>query len=260
MLTPFNPYQQSAHCKTPEEDAAMNDASQGRLASTTGGSGAVNPPAEQEHSSPAKSSKAEEIDFENEDFMIPPSFGWELTKESLKDDDHPFVLWANIKIPLPEKPGRVANAMFDCLADFIKVAGEEDKKFIVFPYNLSQYKVVSELPEGVMDLDSLPEEIDEWLAYFPQAKPCTKGGNMYMAILIGLSMPFVMFIKKLSPWCKEKKFGLWEASLQSEKLVSIGWLLFLMNTMDPLPLKEQIMEQIQDIPIGLHWKMISMGT
>jgi len=217
--------------------------------STTGGSRAVDPPAEQEQGSPAKSSKSEEIDFENEDFTIPPSFGQELTKESLKDDDH-IVLWDNLKIPLPEKPGQAADTMFDCLADFIKAAGEEDKKFIVFPYNLSQYKSVLALPQGVVDLDSLPEEIDEWLPYF----------LIYTAMLIGLSMPFVMFIKKLSPWCKEKRFGLCKVSLQSEKPALIGWLLFSTNTMDPVLLKEQIMESIQDIPVGLHWKMISMGT
>jgi len=73
----------------------------------------------------------------------------------------------------------------------------------------------------VVDLNSLPEEIDDWLPYFPQAKPQAKGGNVYMALLIGLSMLLITFIKKLSPWCKEKKFGLWEVSLQSKKPVSI---------------------------------------
>jgi len=53
---------------------------------------------------------------------------------------------------------------------------------------------------------------------------------------------------------------LWEASLQSEKPTSIGWLLFSTNTMDILPLKEQISESINDIPVGLRWKMINMGT
>jgi len=81
-----------------------------------------------------------------------------------------------------------------------------------------------------------------------------------MALLIGLSMLFVTFIKKLSLWCKEKKFGLWEASLQSKKPVSIGWLLFSTNTMDLIPLKEQISKCIQDILVGLCWKMINMGT
>jgi len=64
-------------------------------------------------------------------------------------------------------------------------------------------------------------------------------------------MAFITFVKKLSLWCKEKKFGLWEASLQSKKPMSIGWLLFSMNTMDLVPLKEQISESIQDIPVGL---------
>jgi len=83
---------------------------------------------------------------------------------------------------------------------------------------------------------------------------------VYTTLLLGLGTPFVMFIKKLSPWCKEKKYVLWEASLQSEKPTSIGWLLFLTNTMDILPLKEQISEHIHDIPVGLQWKMINMGT
>jgi len=74
-------------------------------------------------------------------------------------------------IPLPENQGRVADIMSDCLADFIEAAGKEDKKFIIFPYNLSNYKSVSDLPLGVVDLDSLLEEIDDWLPYFPQTKP-----------------------------------------------------------------------------------------
>jgi len=63
-----------------------------------------------------------------------------------------------------------------------------------------------------------------------------------MALLIGLSTPFITFIKKLSSWCCEKKLGLWESSLQSEKPVSLGWLFFLTNTMDPVPLKERTLE------------------
>jgi len=132
------------------------------------------------------------------------------------------------KDPLARKTRQAANAMFDCLADFIEVAGKEDKKFIVLLYNLSQYKAVSDLPEGIVDLDSLPEEIDKWLAYSPQAKPCTKGGNVYMAILTGLSMPFITFIKKLSLWCKEKKFRPLGGILASRK-TGANWLATFLN-------------------------------
>jgi len=134
MTTLFNPYKQLVHGETQEEDATMNNTLQAGLMSTTGGSGTVDPPMEREQGSPTKSSNADEmVDFENKDFMVPPSFSHELSEESLKDDDHPFVLWANLKIPLLENPGHVADAMFNCLADFIKMAREEDKKFIVFP-------------------------------------------------------------------------------------------------------------------------------
>jgi len=238
------------------EDAAMNDASQGSLASATGSSGAVDPPAERTQNSDKHTE--EEIDFEV-DFMVPPLFGRELLEESLKTDAIPYVYWANLKIPAPANPGNAADAMFDCLADFIKVATDEEKQFWVFLHHLSRYKYVKDLPLPITDLESLPEEVDEWLQYFPGAKPRMKGGNVYMMLLLGISNPFVTFIKKLSPWCKEKKYGLWEASLQLEKPTSIGWLLFSTNTMDPQLLKEQISKHIQDILVGLWWKMINMG-
>ena len=56
-----------------DNNAAMNDASQGGSASATGSSGAVDPPADQAKDS---SKLAEdELDFESEDFAVPPSFG-----------------------------------------------------------------------------------------------------------------------------------------------------------------------------------------
>jgi len=75
----------------------MNDIPlQAGLESATGGSGAVNPPIEHEtHSSQAKPSAEEEmVDFESQDFNIPPLFGQDLSEESLKDDKWPYVLWA----------------------------------------------------------------------------------------------------------------------------------------------------------------------
>jgi len=37
-----------------------------------------------------------------------------------------------LKILLPNILGNSANAMFDCLADFIKTVGKEDKQFAAF--------------------------------------------------------------------------------------------------------------------------------
>jgi len=201
-MSTINPYV-SANAN-PDDDAAMNDASQGGSASATGSSGAVDPPAERSNDS---SKPEEEVDFKHEDFAVPPSFARKITEESLKTEAQPHVLWATLKIPAPEKPGNAADAMFDCLADFIEAAAKEDPHFCVFPYHLSRYQSVAALPQSIVDLDSLPEEVDDWLPYFPGAKPRAKGGNVYTALLLGLSTPFMTFIKKLSPWCKEKSMG-----------------------------------------------------
>jgi len=190
------------------EDAAMQE-STSLLEGATNRSGTVDPPLidrqSDEQTFSKNNSNEEVLDFDA-DFMVPPSFQQELSEEMLKDNQQPFVLWTTLKILLSENPGNVADAMFDCLADFIKAAGNEDKQFTVFPYNLSNYKQVNDLPALITNVESLPEEVDEWLQYFPQAKPRAKCGNVYTAALIGLSMPFT-FIKKLSTLCKEKNLG-----------------------------------------------------
>jgi len=48
--------------------------------------------------------------------------------------------------------------------------------------------------------------------------------------------------------------------LQSEKLISVGWLLFLTNTMDTDVLKGEISSAIGNIPTELCWKVINIST
>jgi len=66
--------------------------------------------------------------------------------------------------------------------------------------------------------------------------------------------------QEAEPVVQREKIGLWQSCLQSGKPVSMGWLLFLTsNMMDTNTLQQVIMENIQDIPMGLHWKMIILG-
>jgi len=61
---------------------------------------------------------------------------------------------------------------------------------------LSKYKAVADLSKGIVDIETLPEEVDKWLPYFPLAKLRIKGGDLCTPLLIGLSQPFPKFIKK----------------------------------------------------------------
>jgi len=101
--------------------------------------------------------------------------------------------------------------------------------------------------------------VDDWLTYFPQAKPHFNGGNVYTMALIGSSIPLGWLVKEQADWFKELKFGLWEATIQSEAPVSVGWLLFSTNNTNIDILKQEILKVIEDIPVGLCWKMILLG-
>jgi len=137
-MSTINPYAKATTLQdddTAMNDEAMNEASQGGSASATSSSGAVDPPADQAQEQ--NQNIDEEVDFKNDDFAVPPSFGRELLEESLKSNAHPYVMWATLKILAPEKPGNAADAMFDCLADFVEAAAKEDKHFCIFTYHLS---------------------------------------------------------------------------------------------------------------------------
>jgi len=68
------------------------------------------------------------------------------------------------------------------------------------------------------------------------------------------------FMKELGDWFKETKFGLWEANIQMEAPVLVGWLLFSTNNTNTDIFKWKISKFTDNIPVGLHWKMISLGT
>jgi len=150
--------------------------------------------------------------------------------------------------------------MFKHLETFMINMLEVDVYFTVFPHNLSKYKSMEEMPKPIDDPDLLPNDVDKWLTYFPQAQPQARGGYTYTLVLLGFREPFPKIIKVTVSWFCKIKFGLWKSSLQSEKLVALGWLLFLTSTMDVEVLKGEVSLRILSIPVGLHWKMISMGA
>jgi len=67
-------------------------------------------------------------------------------------------------------------------------------------------------------------------------------------------------MKEHSDWFCKTCFGLWEATIQTESPVLVGWLLFSTNSTNTEILKKEISKFIDDIPVGLCWKMISLGT
>ncbi len=132
-------------------------------------------------------------------------------EETLRDNDRPYIFWASLRLPIPKDPVNSMAAVYNALEEFIGQMAEEDPNFMVYPYHLSRYESVEDLPPPIETMDDLPDDIDEWLDYFPQVKPRFSGGDTYTALLIGLSVPLPKLIKNLSGWMRNKHFGLWKA-------------------------------------------------
>jgi len=112
--------------------------------------------------------------------------------------------------------------MFKHLESFITNMLEADAHFTMFPHNLSKYETTNDLPEPIKDPDMLPDDVNEWLQYFPQAHPRARGGYTYMSVLLRFWEPFPKVVKTTALWFQKTKFGIWKLSLQSKKLVALG--------------------------------------
>jgi len=193
-------------------------------------------------------------------YPLLPSFHQTITKESLHNKDTPYIFWATLCIPILLMPMDLVSTMSKHLKKFIAQMLEENAHLAVFPYDLSEFGSKEDLPEPINDLNVLLDNVNDWLQYFPQAQLCAHRGDMYMVLLIGMSIPFLKFVKNLAPWFKVNKFGLWPLTLQSEKPVSLSWLLFSTYRMDIEVLKGEISSAISGTPTGLHWKLINIGA
>jgi len=95
--------------------------------------------------------------------------------------------------------------MFDALNKFLTKMQEADRKFTIFPHNLSQYSSTQVLPPILNNPEALPSKVDNWLVYFPQAKPRFQGGDVYTTALVGTSIPLGKIMKVQANWFLKKQ-------------------------------------------------------
>jgi len=119
MTTPHNPYVTPASLRVsalldeyvdPMEEESPNsskDTQESQKEGSTQGS--------QEQASPTD----KEIEVKEEDKPLPLSFHHTLMEETLWDDNHPYIFWATIRIPIPEDPINLVSMMFEHLETFM---------------------------------------------------------------------------------------------------------------------------------------------
>jgi len=138
-----------------------------------------------------------------------PSFHCTITKEQLRNNDCPYIFWANIWIPILEKPVDPVATMFEHLKSFLNNRLKINAHFTVFPHNLSKFKSIDDLPEALDNLDLLPDNVNKWLQYFPGAHPQARGGYTYTSTLLSFYKPLTKVLKEAGPWFRKTKFSVY---------------------------------------------------
>jgi len=95
-----NPYAKTAQNQidtNKDENVSMHDSPH----SKTSDSDTSKTGAEDENRSQQHVSEEEEIKFNENPFQIPPSFNRPITEETLRDNDHPYIFWASLRLPIP---------------------------------------------------------------------------------------------------------------------------------------------------------------
>jgi len=123
------------------------------------------------HSQARESRTLEEVINFKEDFQIPPSFSHLINKETLCDDNHPYIFWASLWMPIPKDLPNPMAAVYNALKEFITQLADKDPHFMVYPYKLSAYELIKDLPPPIETPDDIPNDINDWLEYVPGAKP-----------------------------------------------------------------------------------------
>jgi len=74
--------------------------------------------------------------------------------------------------------------------EFVAAMTDEDDCFAVLLYNLTNYPNPGNLSLPINNPELVPDNINKWSKYFPQAKPEARGGDFYTLVLIGFGKPF----------------------------------------------------------------------
>jgi hypothetical protein len=132
---------------------------------------------------------------------------------------------------------------------------EADSSLYIAPWRLGE----KDAPAPIMQSADIPSKMGALKKFFPRANPIRAGGHVYTTALIGHTTPLLDIKEEIEWWWKEWTHGMWLRPLQCEDTTVLGWLLYSLLSMDLASLTETLSE-ILGTPVGLRFRMISLGT
>jgi hypothetical protein len=144
------------------------------------------------------------------------------------------------------------EALTDAIKDFWSTLKEQDSTLVVYPWEEG-----SKMPT-LSVIDRLPKKMSDLQAYFNRAYATNDGGVRYMSVYLGHNDEYKVLHLNVKHILDGNRLGWYKKSLQVEKAVCIGWILYSTRDIDLDMLTENIFK-MSGARVGLRWRAISLG-
>jgi len=135
-----NPYAKTAQNQidtNEDENVSMHNSPH----SKTSNSDVLKTGAEDENWSQQHVLEEEEIEFDENPFQIPPSFNQLITEEMLHNNNHPYVFWASLRLPIPPKSDQSYGGHLRCVRELCGAHGQGRSPVCNFSLPLKQLQI-----------------------------------------------------------------------------------------------------------------------
>jgi hypothetical protein len=134
---------------------------------------------------------------------------------------------------------------------FDHIKGHETK-LVVYPWS------ADDKSSGITKAADIPTGYSGLKKFFTRVFPRAAGGIMYASVYLGHTKTFQDLQQDAFPWMQSVEHGWYLQSLQVERTIPLGWLLYSSRSMD-VPLLKSAIEKATHVEVGLRWRMISTG-
>jgi hypothetical protein len=159
-----------------------------------------------------------------------------------------------LKVKPSTKPVEALREALVTMFDQIK--NEDKQHLVIYPWKADS--AIDSKGKRITSSADIPKGVDELQKFFDRAYPRTKGGDIYVSVFLGHKKSFPIIHKEINWWLREMNFGFYLKSLQVERTVPGGWLLFSTQTMDVDAITPAIFTAT-GVDVGLRWRVINTG-
>ena len=178
------------------------------------------------------------------------------TQENINKIDTKYTSRVTLKLSLPPSTNPL-NTILQTLQEFIEKLTEINQGDIGLiawkQQDVNQHDALTE-PEHI------PPTLSKLLIYSPRIFPgkINKPNTVYAKLNIAHEELFTDIQTELDYWLRSNSHGLYYNMLQEESVISIGWLLYSLRSMDAGALAEELFDS-HGIEVGLRWQVIDQG-